>query len=471
MSKCGRWFEEFAGQGDRVCAASSQGRVCAMGLMKFMAILFLLSLGTYPVVEVRIASLPLPAIVLGVLLGLLLMNGLAGQRVAVTNQDKWIVATSLFLAYWLFLVTAVSSMVFGHVLDNHRYVGIGYIATFPILGLVFRRLKRPWLLWALLGGCVLALSIGYGRFITLSGGIPSEHALGYWGIRYLPSTRNSDVLYPVVSSLVASGLYMFSRVRLIRILLMFIIIASFLAVILSLSRSGWIALSIGYIGLLWFTRPQNVTIRRRGKAIGVIVLVCIIVATWFRFYGASTHYELVVDRMQSIVNGSDPGVSNRERLELAQDAVAGILRYPAGVGVGNNAFALGRAIHWDGHAENAWLALGLEGGWLAIVAFSMILLGLVLSIQPIPSGRVTAYDGVSYAIGMALLVAIFSYLMFNYELNSLFLWSILAVVLGIKRRRGIAITRQDIGADGGVQCAGYHRPGVAFDSGTDTSGR
>jgi hypothetical protein len=32
-----------------------------MGLMGFTATLFLLSLGTYPVVEARIASLPLPA--------------------------------------------------------------------------------------------------------------------------------------------------------------------------------------------------------------------------------------------------------------------------------------------------------------------------------------------------------------------------------------------------------------------------
>jgi hypothetical protein len=231
---------------------------------------------------------------------------------------------------------------------------------------------------------------------------------------------------------------------------MFIIIASFVAVILSLSRSAWIALSTGYIGLLWFIRLQDVAVRRRGKAIGVIILAGIVVVTWLHSNGSYTHYEVIVDRMQSIVDGGDPSVSNRDRLDLAKDAVAGILRYPAGVGVGNNAFALGRQIYSDGHAENAWLAIGLEGGWLAIAAFSLVLLWLVRSIHPIPSGRGASCDGVFYAIGMALVIAICSYLMFNYELNSLFLWSVLAVVWGMKRRGGIAINRQDIGADGGV---------------------
>ena len=178
-----------------------------MGLMGFTTTLFLLSLGTYPVVEARIASLPFSAILLGLLLGLLLMNGLTGYRVVLSSQDKSIFAASIFLAYWLLLVTAASSFVFGHTADNHRYVGIGYIFAFPVLALIFRHLKVAWLLWALLGGCVLALSIGYYRFFTLSGGIPEEHALGYWGIKYLASTRNSDVLYVIVSGLIATGLY------------------------------------------------------------------------------------------------------------------------------------------------------------------------------------------------------------------------------------------------------------------------
>jgi hypothetical protein len=441
-----------------------------MNLIGFAATLFLLSLGTYPVVEARIASLPLPAILLGLLLGLLLLNHLAGYRVFLTNHDKRIFAASTFLASWLALVTFASSAAFGYVVDKQQYVGIGYIFAFPFLSLIFRHLKVEWLLWALLAGTVLALSIGYGRFITFSGGVPAEHALGYWGIKYLPSTRNSDVLYPVVSGLVATGLYTITRIRLIKVVLMFIIIASFAAVILSLSRSAWIALSSGYIGLLWFTRHQDITVRRRGKAIGVIVLAGIVVATWLHSNGSYTQYEVIVDRMQSIVDDNDPSASNRNRMDLARDAVAGILRYPAGVGVGNSSFALGRPIHSDAHAENAWLGIGLEGGWLAIIAFSLVLLWLVLPINPIPAGPPTGYDGVFSAIGMALVVAICGYLMFNYELNSLFLWSVLAAVWAIKWRGSIAVNRQDIGTDGGVQCADHSCRGLTLDSRADASG-
>ena len=250
---------------------------------------------------------------------------------------------------------------------------------------------------------------------------------------------------------------------------MFVVIASFVAVILSLARSAWIALSTGYLALLWFTRRQGITVRRRSQVIGMIILAGIVVATWLNSDGSYTHYELVVDRMQSIVDGSDPRVSNRDRLELARDAVVGILRYPTGVGVGNSAYALGRPLHSVGHAENAWLTIGLEGGWLAIVAFSMVLLWLALSVNMLPSSQVAVYDGVYAAIGMALVVAICSYLIFNHELNSLFLWSVLAVIWAIKRRRRIAINRQDIGADGGIQCAGHNRRGVALDPGADTS--
>lgn len=440
-----------------------------MGLLTLTAILFLLSLGTYPVVEARFATLPFPAILLGLLLGLLLLNGLAGYRAVLTSQDKSIIVFSTFLAYWLLLVTAVSSVGFGRTVDYQQYVAIGYIFAFPALALIFRQLKVTWLLWALLGGCVLALSIGYGRFITLSGGTPAEHMLGYWGIRYLPSTRNSDVLYAIVSSLVATGLYGIARIRLIRLLLIFVAIASFVAVILSLSRAAWLALLTGYLALLWFTR-QHAFVRRRQQSVGVMVLAGMVLAAWFNANGSYDNYQLIVDRMQTIIDSGDPDVSNRDRLDLAKDAVVGILHYPAGVGVGNVAYALGRPAHSVGNAENAWLTIGLEGGWLAIIAFSLVLLWLIRSMTRKPSGRDAGYDGIFAAIGMALIIASCSYLMFNHELNSLFVWSVLAVVWAINRRGSIASNRHDIGADGGVQCAGHSHRGDALDSGADTQG-
>lgn len=440
-----------------------------MSLIGFTATVFLLSLGTYPVVEARIGSLPYPAIVLVFVLGLLLLNGLAGYRAVLSNLDKSIIAASTFLAYWLFLVTAVSSFVLGHSLDNQRYVGIGYILVYPAIALAFRHVEVRWLLWTLLGGCVLAISIGYGRYFTLSGGTLSEHTLGYWGIKYLPSTRNSDVLYAMVSSLVATGLYAFARTRLIRLVLIFIVIASFSAVILSLSRSAWIALSTGYAALLWFTRKHSVGVRRRAQTIGVIVFLSLVVATTFNSKAVDFHYDLIVDRMLSIVDNADPAASNQERLDLARDAVTGILRHPAGVGVGNAAYALGYPLHSVGHAENAWLTLGLEGGWLAIAAFTSVLVWLLHSTKPPGSTQAAGRADASAAIGMALLVSTCTYLLFNHELNSLFLWSVLAVVWAIKRRKSIATDRHDFSTDGGVQWPEHNRRGVALDSGANTS--
>lgn len=442
-----------------------------MSLIGFTAIVFLLSLGSYPVVEARIESLPYPAIFLVFVLGLLLLNGLAGYRTVLSNLDKSIISASLFLAYWLLLVTAVSSFTFGHFLDNQRYVGIGYIFAYPAIALAFRHLEVRWLFWALLGGCVLAVSIGYARYFTLSGGSLSEHTLGYWGIKYLPSTRNSDVLYAIVSSLVATGLYAFTRARFIRLVLVFIVVASFFAVILSLSRSAWIALSTGYAALLWFTRRNNVAVRRRAQTIGVIVFLILVVATTFNSKEFEFHYYLIVDRMLSIVDYADPSASNQERLNLAKDAVTGIIRYPAGVGVGNAAYALGYPIHSVGNAENAWLTLGLEGGWLAIAAFTSVLLWLLHSTKPTRLEQIACRQDASAAIGMGLMVSICTYLMFNHELNSLFLWSVLAVVWATKRRKSIATDWHDFSTDDSAQWPEYNQRGVTLDSDANTASR
>ncbi|HHH45338.1 MAG TPA: hypothetical protein ENK49_14495 [Gammaproteobacteria bacterium] len=441
-----------------------------MGLIGLAATLFLLSLGSYPVVEARIASLPLPSILLSLLLSLLLLNSLAGYRTVLTRQDTVIFAAATFLASWLLLVTVVSSAALGYAVDTHRYVGIAYIFVFPFLALVFRHLNARWLLWALLGGTVLALVIGYTRFFTISGGVAAEHALGYWGIKYLPSTRNSDVLYPVISSLVATGLYATARTRFTRTVLLFITIVSFAAVILSLSRGGWIALSAGYLSLLWITRRQHSVFRKRFRTVGAILLAGIVIATWLHLNESNTRYDAIVDRMQSIFDDVDPSVSNRDRLELAMHAASGILRNPVGVGVGNIAYALELPVNSIGSAENAWLTVGLEGGWPALAAFSLFFFWLFASILPTSSHRKVQDDNHSQAVGIALVAAVFSYLMFNYELNSLFLWSVLAVAMSTRRRNYHAIYRQDRGADGGVQCAGNDNRRIALDSRADPSG-
>lgn len=443
-----------------------------MNVTGFIAVLYLVSLGTYPVPEARIATVPIPAILLGAIILILLLNHLSGYRVSLTDRDKQIFSMSVFLASWLTLVTAASSAGFGYDVDNHRYIGIGYILTFPFLYLAFRYLKPAWLLWALLSAGVIALSVGYYRFFSASSGISSEHALGYWGIKYQPATRNSDALYPVASALIATTLYSISRHAVTRGVLIFIILMAFSAVILSLSRSAWLALFTGFAGSLWFNRNHSAGVRKRLASVAGIIIASVIAGAMYLSVESISHYQALSDRVFSIVDSNDPRVSNRDRVDLARDAAIGLWRHPAGVGVGNSSFALGRPVHSDAHAENAWLAMGLEGGWPAIITFTLLLVSLVLPNAPAPVDPREEYKhDFTRSFGPTIILAICSYLMFNYELNSLFLWSLLAAAWATKRSGTRGAHPHHIGTNRCLQCRENTGGGASIDSLTDTTGR
>jgi hypothetical protein len=139
-------------------------------------------------------------------------------------------------------------------------------------------------------------------------------------------------------------------------------------------------------------------------------------------YGVIHHFEvegldqLLLERFFSIFTTGDSRVSNDDRVDLILDSIVTMLYNPLGVGIGN----MGWQIERDGqplwNSENAWLTLGVEGGVFSLVmavALSFALLDKARMCLTSPAGLLT--------------VSLLIYFIFNYELNSLYAWSVICV--------------------------------------------
>jgi O-antigen ligase len=132
--------------------------------------------------------------------------------------------------------------------------------------------------------------------------------------------------------------------------------------------------------------------------------------------------------------------SNVERMERYTSVVTVIASNPLGIGVGNFSCAVGETDRAVKHAENAYLTLTMEGGWVAGASFVAILLYLYQRLRKRVQNRHTSGGQVG-GIPVTLLVALATYFLFNDEVNSLFVWSLLSVVGSVIPKRQIETIR------------------------------
>jgi hypothetical protein len=321
-------------------------------------------------------------------------------------------------------------------LDNLKW--IPYIFGLPFMAAILSRLSERALWSALLVACMVTVMLGYYRFVSTEGGILAEHLLGYWGIRYTPSTRNSDVLYPLVAAILSAGLITNASSQRMRAILTLAASLSITAVVLTQSRSGWIALLVAAVTMYWMAfRPL------RSENGGIVwVLLAIVVPLVIVVTLPEQYSDLLLSRVKTIFGvEQEVGVaSNVERMERYASVVTVIASNPLGIGVGNFSCAVGEIDREIKHAENAYLTLTMEGGWVAGMSFVAILLYLFQRLRKQEQNRRTSGGQVS-GIPATLLVALAAYFLFNDEVNSLFVWSLLSVVTSVIPRRQIVTAR------------------------------
>jgi hypothetical protein len=248
----------------------------------------------------------------------------------------------------------------------------------------FARLDARSLRWtaaSLVLGCAWASSVGWFRFVTGLGGLPTEHALNYWGIRYDIATRNGDALYLLIAlSFLAAVPW-----RSVRLLIMALTLP---AAVLSYSRSAWVAIVLLFSERRGFWR----------RIIAAVLVLAVLLG-----YGYS---ESLYDRALSIF-APGQNASNAERLHLFAASLSRISML--GVGAGNFGGLNLTAIYF-GHAENFALTLVVESGILALLAFAT-LWAWVLWNAPIRRAA----------------VALSAYLMLNSEIDNVVLWLVVGL--------------------------------------------
>ena len=412
--------------------------------MKFLTVMFLLILGSYPIEDLRLDTfdllVPAPSLIFALILITLTHHALVMRRNDVLfSVDPKLIALSVLLGGLLTMSTIGAGAVSrcdAVTFDNLKW--IPYIIGFPLLATILSRLSERVMWIALLVACMITVILGYYRFVFLEGGIQAEHLLGYWGIRYTPATRNSDVLYPLVAAILSVGLISNASSQTIRALLTITASLSITAVVLTQSRSGWIALLVAAVTMYWTAfRPL------RSKKVSIVwPLLAIVVPLVIVTSLPEQYSDLLLSRAKTIL-GVEQEVgeaSNVERMERYTSVVRVMASNPLGIGVGNFSCAVGETDIEVKHAENAYLTLTIEGGWVAGMSFIAILLYLFQRLRKQEQSRRTSGGQVG-GIPETLLVALATYFLFNDEVNSLFVWSLLSVVGSVIPRRQLVTAR------------------------------
>lgn len=363
---------------------------------------FILSLASYPLDEYRVSAfgiyLPYSALLLIIMLITQFLAIFSLRRVS----RPAIILASLFGL--LIFSTLAGRVIYGFEPEPDRLKGLLYfLAPFAIVPMLKDR--NPHFVFAsLVIACTIPVYVGWTRYFGGDGGSPLEHAIGYWGIRYLPATRNSDVLYPLaLSTLSLFGLNRYKGFAKLLCASLFILGAS--AVALSLARGGWLALA--WAGLI---------MSRGGKRIVISLSVLSLIYIGFSLYAGDLIVNLLVDRFSTFGGLDDSSVSNLDRLILISDSVKSIFLYPFGVGFGNMGWVVSRFGVPLWNSENGWLTVAVEGGWASLIVLMSLTGSLIRKAIRAP-----------YSLGGLLTSSTLVYLIFNYELNSAFMWALLSV--------------------------------------------
>lgn len=337
-----------------------------------LLLLFFFTLFTYPIsfmkLEIFNRSLPIYIIVLFVLFFVTVIDW---RPIAFGSLLK--VTKVIWIFFCVILITAVIS-----IYHDEPQINLALIAlTYTLIPIVLsENIKNERMLESIICTFAVALAVmvvfGYYGFLTHKTGHINEHRLFYWGIRYTPATRNSDVLFPILLVLFTFSLMGFKRLNLsIQIVFALIFVTSGTAVLLSQSRGGWLAFMAGmtYLVIQWYKRLKKKKVYYNVFLIYLFSIIAVISLIWLFNVIPESIKQLFYLRFRSIFNMSNDSIaSNVERLRIIESAFVQIIHNPFGVGWGNaiNYLNVEETAH---HAENAYLNVLVETGWVGFGCF------------------------------------------------------------------------------------------------------
>ena len=230
-----------------------------------------------------------------------------------------------------------------------------------------------------------------------------QFKIGYWGIRYLSSTRNHDFLYAVVGLSISLYLYISHRIKYISLVL---IIFFEITLIASFSRTAIIVVFLSLI-LLYKESTKSIKYIFISLVLALIILNIDIVKSSY-----DSTYKSIISSIFELKN-KDTRFSNSDRIEVIGDALSASLINPVGYGINNYAhiyYNKSNNKRVSNSGENAFLTILVERGWLALLFFILTFKSLFFTLR----------KSKNYSLSYFLLPFLTIYFIFNYELNSVF---------------------------------------------------
>lgn len=228
-----------------------------------------------------------------------------------------------------------------------------------------------------------------------------EFSIGYWGISYQGSTRNHDYLYPLVGLATSSYFFVSAKKKILNLLLICFFLITMIA---SLSRGAIVISAVSVI--LLYHHSSKIK-----KLIFVAILLCVIL---FNLSTIKASYNLTYKAIISSIfetKNKDTRFSNAGRLAIISDAIEASVINPIGYGINNyRAIYPKKSVKPSFSAENAYLTILVERGWVAFIFFISMSVSLF------------KYNFKANSIGLThfLFPFLFLYFLFNYELNNSF---------------------------------------------------
>ncbi len=394
-----------------------------------MLLFFFLTLGVYAIPEAKIVGLTPATYAIPILF--------LGFFLSISDPEQYKINLNFLSLCSLLTICVVVSLV-ASAFPNYAYsynlillIFIFYILTHFISKNVLSSLT---VINCIFLSSLLAFAYGIYGFVTWRTGELSQHTQGYFGISYLSSTRNGDVLYLFIP-------FWYCLLKLIDrkqsgilhkagLLLLLTIVT--ICIILSFSRSAWVSLVVtisALVALLAWIRFEVII----SKLPVFFLIISILVPIYF--LSPQEFREPIDDRLISIFapESSDKLNSNLEREDLMRQAVRVSLSSPIfGKGPGSTSHYLRYMYSGPAnHAESVYFTILIELGIFGLISylfFSAYYLKLFLA-------RVKGDASFPLLLSFTLFASFSIHGLFNLMIDSLWFWSVMALAFGLVLKR------------------------------------
>ena len=327
-----------------------------------------LSIITYPIATIRIFGMPFPVFFISISLPfLLLIEFCKKTQFKLTKIKLDLILILLFFILLTLFINLITNSSIDYLSSQFAY------SLFCLLIIIFiDKQSIPFALNALYFSSIVLLIYGLYGFITWETGELIQHTFGYFGITYLESTRNGDLIY-LFPGLIISYVYATNTNSKITFWCNTVLCLIFLlAILANQSRGGVIVI---FVYLVMIIRQKKIQVGRLPyKLIFLISIFFILFVFLLSFYVDKLYLDIIFYRISSIFSlksNSDISYnSNGDRIEILNTSIMIFKNHILGVGItGMRQITNGELFH----SENAYFSILVYYGLPGFIIFNLFL--------------------------------------------------------------------------------------------------